>query len=454
MKLENYLEENKTTILEELKEFLRIPSISALPQHQKDVQRAADWLAEKLKAIGLENVKIYPTGGHPVVYGDWLHAQGKPTVLIYGHYDVQPVDPLTEWTTSPFEPEIEDNEIRGRGTSDDKGQLMIHLAALEYLFKKDGKLPINVKVFVEGEEEIGGPHLDDFIEKQADLLEANGCLISDTSWPAIDRPAIVTGVRGLVYMQIDLKMAETDLHSGTYGGNVDNPNNILSHIISQLKDQAGNVLVPGFYDDVRSWSATDRQKINQSPFKEEEIRETTGVLKTHGVGGFTPRERAGIRPTLDVNGLWGGFAGEGPKTVIPKEAGAKISMRLVADQNPEDITQKFVSYVESLVPETATIKIECLSADRATVVNLDSPYLKTASQVIKTICQTEPELMMGGGSIPVAGHIKEYLGIDTIFLGFGLADDRIHAPNEKFSLEQFWTGIKVVTTFYDRLTST
>jgi len=452
----SYFSENRDRILDELFEWLRIPTISALPEYRSDMLQGADWIAGHLDHIGLENVQILATSSEdspPIVYADWLNAGADaPTVLMYGHYDVQPPDPLEQWETAPFDPTIRDGKIFARGANDNKGQHFILLKAIESILKQNEQLP-NIKFFLEGEEEIGGVHLATFIKNNTELLGADICVISDTPMLSPTQPSIITGLRGLVYMQIDVTVTDTDMHSGHYGGNVHNPAQVLAWIVSKLKDESGVVLVPGFYDDVKEWSLEERSKINEVDMTPEEIQENTGAKVLFGESDYSPIERFGIRPTLDVNGIWGGFSGVGAKTVIPATAGAKVSMRMVAHQNPEKIEQAFRAYVESLIPDGVEVTITTLSKDKAIIIDPTSDYFQHAVDALTDVFGVEPKYVMEGGSIPVGGHIKEDLGIDTIYMGFGLVDDQLHAPNEKFNIEMIDKGIESARTLLQKLAS-
>ncbi len=451
----SYFKENKTRIISELSQWLSIPTISALPEFKPEIKRGTQWLSEHLEGIGLNNVEIIPTeqDAPPIVYADWLEAgSDKPTVLIYGHYDVQPADPIDEWVSAPFDPQVRDDKIYARGANDNKGQHFIILKAIEALLSEDkGKLP-NIKLFLEGEEEVGGTHLEEFIKENSKKLSADICLIADTPMLGPDQPSIITGLRGLVYMELIVNSAKTDMHSGHYGGNVHNPIQVLSWILSKLKDENGKVLIPYFYDDVKEWSPKERAKINEVTMSEGEIIEHTGVRVLFGEEEYSPIERFGIRPTLDINGIWGGFSGEGPKTVIPKTAGAKVSIRMVAHQDPEKIEQSFKDYVTSITPKGVDIKFKTYSKEPAIIIDPSNKYFQTAVEALKDVFGKEPKFVMEGGSIPVGGHIKKYLDIDTIYMGFGLPDDNLHAPNEKFNLGMLDKGIETTIKFLKELT--
>lgn len=426
--------------LKELFHLLSIPSISALPEYKGDILRAAEWLAAHMKEIGLENVQLLEEGGNPVVYGDWLHAKGKPTVLIYGHYDVQPPDPLDKWLSAPFEPEIRNDNIYARGASDNKGQFFAHLKSLDSYFEAQGKLPVNVKVIIEGEEEIASAHLEKIINKNKEALQADFALVSDTGSPSLNQPAIIYGLRGLLYTEITVQTAKTDLHSGMYGGAVENPAHVLARIISQLHDQNRRVTIPGFYDNVKAVDREERRLFAQTR-GEKEILETTGARRLISEKGYTPVEAKKIRPTLDVNGIWGGFTGEGEKTVIPARAHAKISMRLVPNQDPEEIAKALEKYLQELAPDTASVSFRLLSFARPVLTPRDNPFMKVLQEAVAEAFKVTPFFNRTGGSIPAVEVLSRVLGLDSLVFGFALDNDNVHAPNEKFSLEMFRRGI-------------
>jgi len=446
-----YARTHRETHLQQLLELLAIPSVSTLPEHQGDVRRAAEWLAEQMTAIGLDGVHVYPTEGHPIVYGQWLHATDAPTVLIYGHYDVQPPDPLDEWQTPPFEPTVRDGNIYARGASDDKGQLFTHLKAVEAYLKTEGALPVNVKFIIEGEEEVGSPHLAAFIEENRTLLQADVALLSDSAILGPDQPAITYGLRGVAYMQVEVTGPDHDLHSGSFGGAVHNPAEALANIIAALKDERGRIRIPGFYDDVRPLSDEERALLAQIPFDEAEFRARAGIRQTWGEEGYTVLEQITARPTLDVNGIWGGFAGEGAKTIIPARAGAKISMRLVPDQQPERIAQLFADYVKTIAPPEVQVEVRYLTGIEAAIVDPNIPEMAAAVEAYTKAWGRPPLFTRTGGTIPVVSMITRTLGIPAILMGFGLPDDRLHAPNEKFALDNFYRGIEASIWFMDAL---
>ena len=445
-----YTQDHRPETLASLQALLRIPSISTLPENEADMQQAARWLVDKFNEIGLQNVKIMPAPGHPVVYADWLKAgPDAPTLLIYGHYDVQPVDPLDEWLTPPFDPTLKGDDIFGRGTTDDKGQFYVHVAAVEAYLKSGGQLPLNIKFMLEGEEEVGSPHLPVFVREHQELLQADAALISDTHIIDPNTPVLVTGVRGLVYMEISMRGSPHDLHSGSYGGLVENPLNALVRMLASLRDEQGRVAIPGFYDAVRELTPAERQALNNSLVTEAAILAETGAPALWGEAGYSVAERKGIRPTLDIHGIKGGFIGQGQKTVIPAAASAKVSMRLVPDQDPEDIAQRFSEHIRRLSPKTMQVSVEKLSASEATVVDLNTPAIEAAALAYEQGFGRRPLFMREGGSLPVVGLFSNILKAPVVLMGFGLPDDRLHAPNEKFHLPNFYRGIETAIHYYD-----
>ncbi len=437
-----FARENQESHLEELLAFLAIPSVSTQPKHKPDVKRAANWLAAKMGEAGMENIQVIEYGGHPLVYSDWLHAgESAPTVLIYGHYDVQPAEPFDLWQSHPFEPQLRDEFIYARGASDDKGQLYIHVKAVEAYLETSGTLPVNVKFIVEGEEEVGGESLTAFIPENEELLAADVVLISDTAMISPDRPAIVYGLRGNLYTFLDVTGPERDLHSGSYGGGIDNPLNALGHIIARLKDKDGHILVPGFYDKVRSFSEAEREMLNEVPFDEAAWLKESGAPQSWGEPEFSIPERLGIRPTLDVNGIIGGYTGPGRKTVLPSSAHAKISMRLVPDQDPQEIAALYTEYIKTIAPPSVTVEVTICSTNAPSISELNSPAMKAASGAYYKVFGRNPVYIREGGSIPVVAQFQDILGIETVMMGFGLPDDHIHSPNERFYLPNYYNGI-------------
>jgi acetylornithine deacetylase/succinyl-diaminopimelate desuccinylase-like protein len=446
-----YAHDSRDEALEQLKEFLRIPSISTLSEHQDDMQRAAEWLKRAMERAGLEKVTIEPTKGHPIVYGEWLHAGDAPTVLIYGHYDVQPPDPLDEWDDEPFAAAVRDGKVYARGASDDKGQLFIHVKALEALFQADGRLPVNVKCLFEGEEEIGSEHLDHWIEQNRERLAADVAVISDSQFLREGQPLIVYGIRGLSYLEVHVETSRSDLHSGQYGGGVHNPVQALAGILARLHDESGRIAVPGFYDEVPPLDEDERAEFARVPYTDETIVEETGAPMAWGEEGYTTFERITARPTLEINGIWGGFQGEGAKTVLPARAGAKISMRLVPNQDPWKIASLVRQHIESLAPPSVRVRVEDLHHCRAAIVPRDLPAMTAASEAYEEVFGTRPIFARTGGSLPVVATLQSEMGIDTVLMGFGLPDDNVHAPNEKLDLSMFFQGIEAAILFFQKL---
>lgn len=449
----DYARQNYPRFLSELKTFLRIPSVSTLPEHKSDVAAAAAWLAEEMKRIGLEHVEVIRTEGHPLVYGDWLHATSKPTALCYGHYDVQPPDPLDEWKSPPFEPTERNGNLYARGAVDDKGQMYIHIKALESLFKAhSGKLPINVRVILEGEEEVGGEQIARFVREHPERLKADFALVSDTELFAPELPTLCVGLRGMIYTEIEARGAMVDLHSGMYGGAAPNPFIALAQIITQLKDSSGRILIPGFYDDVEAPSADELKAWKQLPFDEEHYRKTeVGSPVLTGEPGYSVLERTWARPTLDVHGMPGGFIGAGAKTVIPAKAVAKVSMRLVPNMMPEKTFAQYKSYVQSLTPAGITLDVRLIHSGEAIVIGTDNPYIEAATRALRQVWNKDTVFIRGGGSIPIVGDFERHLKIPSVMMGFGLPDDNLHAPNEKFHLANFYRGIESVIAFFEEL---
>ena len=449
----DYARKQQTRFLSELKDLLRIPSVSTLPEHKNDVRRAAEFVAQQMRSIGLENVEVMPTAGHPLVYGDWLHAAGKPTVICYGHYDVQPPDPLDEWTTPPFEPTERNNNLYARGAVDDKGQMYMHLKALEALMKTGGgKLPVNVRLLIEGEEEVGGESIAKFVREHPQRLKADVALVSDTEMFAPDLPTLCIGLRGMVYTELEAAGARVDLHSGMYGGVAPNPLEALARIIAKLKDENGKVLIPGFYDRVQKPSAEERQAWSRLPFDEEEYRQAEiGSSRLTGEPGLTVQERTWARPTVEVHGIPGGFVGAGGKTVIPARASAKISMRLVPDQEPAEIYDRFSAFVQKNVPAGISLKIKQFSMADPIVVRTDNHFVRAASAAMKEVFGKETLFIRSGGSIPIVADFEKSLKIPSVMMGFGLPDDNLHAPNEKFHIPNFYRGIESIIRFFQKL---
>ena len=450
-KIIDYINLHRERYVDELKALLAIPSVSALPEHKADVARCAEWCAEEMRRIGLENVGLRPTPGHPIVYGEWLGAAGAPTILFYGHYDVQPVDPLNLWQTPPFEASVRDGEIYARGAADDKGQVFMHLKAIEAHMKQHGRLPVNIKVLIEGEEEVGSAHLDDFIAQHKSELAADVVVISDSAMFARGVPSICYGLRGLVYCQIDLRGSSTDLHSGVFGGAVANPAFVLAQMIAQMKDRGGRVKVPGFYDDVVPLSEEERRAWATLPFNERQYKKDFGIPKLTGESDYTTLERTWARPTLEVNGLLSGFTGEGAKTVLPAVAMAKISMRLVPNQDPEKIAALFEDYVRKITPKTVELTFTRMHGGKAWMTAYQNPYIQAAARAIERGFGQKPVFTREGGSIPVVSTFQEVLGVPAVLFGVGLPDENAHAPNEKLDLGNFHGGIIASAILYDEI---
>jgi len=452
MDWETYLFLHREKFLDELMDFLRIPSISALPAHATDVQRAAQWVENRMKAAGIESVRVIPTGGHPVVYGEWLHAPGKPTVLVYGHFDTQPVDPLALWDTPPFEPVIKEGRIYARGSTDDKGNMFIPIVVAEALLKTGGTLPLNLKFLFEGEEEIASPHLPALIEKNKDLLSCDMVLSADGGQWEEDQPAVVLGTRGVTSVFVDVRGPDHDVHSGTYGGAIANPIHALVQILSALHDQDGRVAVKGFYNDVRPLTQEERDQVARIPFDEPAYLGETGSVCLFGEKGFSTYERTGARPTLEINGLWGGFQGEGTKTVLPSTAHAKISCRLVADQDPVKIADLVVRQIhQSAPPGVHVTATKSESGAAPYLIPPEHKGLRVAHTVLKELYGRDPYWVRMGGTIPANAIFRDYLGAYTIVFAFGLNDELQHSPNEFFRLSSYERGQKAYGMLLERL---
>jgi len=466
----DYARQNQQRFLTELKDLLRIPSVSTLEEHKSDVQKAADFVASELRRIGMENVEVVATQGHPLVYADWLNAPGKPTVLCYAHYDVQPPDPLDEWKSPPFVdkeayaadgeaaknwtlPSERNNNIYARGAVDDKGQLWMEIKAIEALMRgHDGKLPINVKFIIEGEEEVGGESIAEYVRKQKQKLKADFALVCDTELFAPDLPTLCVGLRGLVYTEIEAVGAKTDLHSGIYGGAAPNPLFALIEIISKLKDAKGRVLIPGFYKNVKAPTADELKAWKKLPFNEERYRKTeVGSKVLTGEPGYSVLYRTWARPTLEVHGMPGGFVAPGAKTVIPAKASAKVSMRLVPNQDAEDILKRYTAFVKKLTPKGIDTKIKVWSKGPACVVGTDNKFIKAATQAMHDVFKKDTVFIRSGGSIPIVTDFQDVLKIPSVMMGFGLPDDNLHAPNEKFHITNFYRGIESICLFLEKL---
>ncbi len=445
--VKEYIETNKQRFLDELFELLRIPSVSADSTKKNDVRKAAEFIKEKLAAAGVDKVELCETPGHPIVFAEKIIYSSLPTVLVYGHYDVQPPDPLDLWHSPPFEPVIKDGKIFARGSCDDKGQVYMHVKAFEVMTKLKS-LNCNIKFMIEGEEEVGSEHLGTFVAANKEKLKADVILISDTSIISLDTPSITVGLRGLSYMEVEVTGPNRDLHSGVYGGAVANPINILSKMIASMHDENGHITIPGFYDKVADLSAADREAMNKAPFNIEHYKKELDINEIQGEKGYTTIERTGIRPTLDVNGIWGGYTGEGAKTVLPSKAYAKISMRLVPNQDNKEITELFTKHFQSIAPKSVKVKVTALHGGQAAVTPTDSKAFKAASNAFEEVWGKRPIPTRDGGSIPIVALFKKELGLDTVLMGFGLDSDAIHSPNEHYGIKNFVLGIETITSFY------
>jgi acetylornithine deacetylase/succinyl-diaminopimelate desuccinylase-like protein len=447
----DFINLHRDRYVDELKAYLAIPSISALPAHHGDVVRCAEWTADELTRIGFDSARLIETAGNPIVYAEWLAAAGAPTILFYGHYDVQPVDPLDQWTSPPFEATVRDGEIYARGSADDKGQIFMHFKAIEAWLKQTGSLPVNIKIFLEGEEEVGSTHLDKFVVDHRDLLKADVVVISDSPMFDRDVPSICYGLRGLVYFQIDVRGTSTDLHSGSFGGAVANPAFVLGQILAQMKDRGGRIKIPGFYDDVRELKDEERAEWKRLPFNETRYRKELGAPRLFGESGYSTLERVWARPTFEVNGLLSGFTGEGAKTVIPATAMAKVSMRLVADQAPDKIAELFEAYLKKVSPKTVDVKLTRMHGGKPWMAAFDNPYVQAAGRAIKQGFGRTPVFNREGGSIPVVSTFQEVLGVPSVLFGVGLPDENAHAPNEKLDLANFHNGIIASAFLYEEI---
>jgi len=447
----DHINSRRDAYIDQLKEFLAIPSISALPAHAADVRRCAEWCVAEMQRIGLQNVGLHETPGHPIVYGEWKGAPGAPTMLFYGHYDVQPVDPLELWETPPFEASVREGAIYARGAADDKGQIFMHLKALEAYLTDGGTLPINVKVLLEGEEEVGSANLDTFIAEHKDLLAADVVVISDSPMFDRDVPSICYGLRGLAYFQIDLRGSSTDLHSGSYGGAVANPAMVLAQLLAQMKDKSGRIKIPGFYDAVVDVTPEEKAEFAKLPFNEKRWAKEIGVPKPFGETGYSTLERKWARPTFEVNGLLAGFTGEGAKTVIPAVAMAKVSMRLVPNQDPETVGKLFEAYVKKLAPKTVEVKVTHMHGGRPWTTGFDNAWVQAAGRAIEQGFGRTPVFVREGGSIPVVSTFQETLGLPSVLFGIGLPGENAHAPNEWLDLSNFHKGVLASAYLYDEL---
>lgn len=447
-----YSRANGEQFVLQLFEMLRIPSLSGDPAHAADIRRMAEWLASHLHSLGLDNVQVMSTAGHPVVYAEWLGAgPDKPTVLVYGHYDVVPAEMEDGWLTQPFEPEIKDGKIYARGATDDKGQLFVHVKALESYLKTAGAAPVNVKLLLEGEEEVSSPNLTPFIKEHLELLQADVCVISDSSMRVIEEPAITHSLRGMTYMEIEVQGPTDDLHSGFWGGATHNPALALVEILGKLYNPDNTIAVPGFYDDVVALSAEERAMIAKNPLSEEQFKDATGVPAVWGDAQYTIRERVSARPTLDINGLWSGWSGPGPKTIIPAKAGCKISSRLVGNQDPDKIYQLVKQHVESITPPSVKVEVRLLTTGRPALIPFDLPEMQAAAGAYEKGWGHKPIFTRGGGSIPVVADIADLMGIPVVMMGYGLDTDGLHSPNEHYSVEMFQRGIETAIVYLEEL---
>jgi len=450
--IKEYINNNKERFLDELFELLKIESVSADSKFKEEVDKAANWLVEEFKKLKLDNVEKIKTKGHPIVFAEKILDKSYPTILVYGHYDVQPADPYELWDSPPFEPTIKNNKIYARGACDDKGQMYMHLKAYETL-NKVGDIKFNIKFMIEGEEECGSDSLEEFVVQNKEKLSADVIIISDTSIIDNENPSITIGLRGLSYMEVELTGPNRDLHSGTYGGAVNNPINELCKIISSLKDDKGKILIPGFYDDVKNFDDNTRDDINKVPFNLSEFKSHIDINEIYGEQGYTTVERIGTRPTLDVNGIWGGYINEGAKTVLPSKAYAKISMRLVSNQSSKKISKLFSDHLKKICPDSCKIKVTEHHGGEPCVVNTNTLGYKAAFKAFKDIWKKEPVPTFDGGSIPIVALFKKELGLDSILMGFGLDEDAIHSPNESYGLFNFYKGIETITAFYNNFAS-
>ncbi len=446
-KWKEYQDQHKEKFMEELLELLRIPSVSARTEHREDMKKCADLVKQRLLDAGADKAEVYETEGHPVVYGEKIIDSKKPTVLVYGHYDVQPADPLELWKSGPFDPVIRDGKIYARGSCDDKGQFYMHVKALEIMVRTN-TLPVNIKFIIEGEEEIGSPSLAKFVVKNKSLLKSDVILISDTAMLSMEDPSIDVGVRGLSYIEVEVTGPNRDLHSGTYGGAVANPITILAQMIASCHDENNHITIPGFYDQVLETSVKERKLLAKAPFDKTEYKSDLGIDKLWGEKGYTTHERTGIRPSLEVNGIWGGYTGEGSKTVLPSKAFAKISARLVPDQSSADITKKMTDYFKNIAPEGVTVSVKEHHGGEPYMTPIDSKGFRAASKAIEKTFGKTPVPVRGGGSIPICSLFEKELGVKIIFMGFGLDSDNLHSPNEKFNVFNFYKGIETIPYFH------
>jgi acetylornithine deacetylase/succinyl-diaminopimelate desuccinylase-like protein len=450
--VDSYISQHEERFLEDLKDWLRIPSISTLPEHAGDIRQAAEYAAEQLRGIGFERVQVIATEGHPLVYGEWLKAPGKPTLLVYGHYDVQPVDPIELWESPPFEPSVRGDNLYCRGAADDKGQTMLVFKAMESLMAVNGRLPVNVRVLIEGEEEAGGASIEHYVKTYPDRLACDAAFICDSHMPSKELPALITGLRGIIYTEVEVRGAKRDLHSGSYGGVAPNPLHTLAIIIAGLKDTQGHIHIPGLYDRIRQAPDVEQAFWREDPLHMNEmLLEEMGVSEFTGEAEYPPLERIWGRPTLEVHGIAGGFTGEGAKTVIPADGKAKISLRLPADLNPDEVFALFERRVKELAPRGVQVNVRKVHGGDSVIVPVDAPPMQAAAAALKETYGKEPIFIREGGSIPVAALFYNLLGAPVVMMGFGLPDDNLHAPNEKYSLSQYFKGIRTVTRFLQKM---
>lgn len=453
MDAKEYIEKHRDRFLSELFDLIRIPSISALPEHREDMKKAAEYVQRSLLDAGADRAEIFPTDGQPVIYAEKIVDKDLPTILVYGHYDVQPADPLEKWASPPFEPEVREGRIYARGADDDKGQFFMHVKALEYL-NATGRMPCNAKFMIEGEEEVGSTSLRKFCTDHSEQLAADIILVSDTTMIATDIPSITVGLRGLTYMEFEVSGPDRDLHSGLFGGAVANPVNILCRMVSSLTDEKNRITIPGFYDRVIEYSDAERKELNRAPFSKQEYMKAIGVDALAGEEGYTTLERTGIRPSLDVNGIWGGYTEEGAKTILPSKASVKISMRLVPDQDAGEIQRLFEKHFRSLAPPGVRVIARRLHGGQGYVAPVETHAYRAASKAMEETYGKVPIPTRSGGSIPIISDFEEVLGIKTILMGFGLESDAIHSPNEHYPLSQFYRGIETIALFYEYFAST
>ncbi|MDA2912810.1 dipeptidase [Acidobacteriia bacterium AH_259_A11_L15] len=444
----DFIQANHDRYIEELREFCAIPSVSTKNEHKKDLERCAQWLADHLRKIGMENVEVIPTKGHPILYADWLHAPGQPTLLFYGHYDVQPPEPLELWESPPFELTLREGNLYARGVVDDKGQVFIHLKAIEAFLRDGGRLPVNIKMMIEGEEEVGSENIGTFIEEEKGRLECNALMVSDTSMLGRGLPSVCYGLRGLCYFEVEVEGPKQDLHSGSFGGGVPNPINILCEMMAKLHDKHGRVAIPGFYNGVRALSKKERQQLRRLPFSEKGFQQTTGARKLVGEKGYTTVERIWARPTLDINGIFGGYTGEGAKTVIGSKATAKFSTRLVPNQDPAKITKLVRRHIERLAPPSVKVTFKVHSEGKPWVAPFDHPIVQAGRRALEKGFEKPAVFIREGGSIPLVTTMYEEFGRPCVLLGFGLPDENAHAPNEHMNLENYLKGILSIAYFY------